>query len=90
MNPFANQNSKIMQLLIKRYPVVFPDADTKFNQDSRLTDTIGQMDEGGLREEMPHEFHDLLRDLLIKDPSERLGSECFLQEISTHTYFQTY
>jgi len=79
-----------MQHLIKKYPVVFPDADTKFNQQSRLTDTIGQMDEGGLREEMPHEFHDLVRDLLTKDPSERLGSESFLEEISSHSYFQTY
>lgn len=79
-----------MQHLIKKYPVVFPDADTKFNQQSRVTDTIGQMDDGGLREEMPHEFHDLLRDLLTKDPSERLGSEDFLGEISTHSYFQTY
>jgi hypothetical protein len=48
------------------------------------------MDGGGLREEMPHEFHDLLRDLLSKDPSERLGSEDFLGEISTHSYFKTY
>ena len=48
------------------------------------------MDEGGLREAMPHEFHDLLRDLLSKDPSERLGSEGFLEEITNHTYFTTY
>ena len=25
LNPFTNQNSKIMQILIKRYPVVFPE-----------------------------------------------------------------
>lgn len=90
INPFSNQNSKIMQHLIKRYPVVFPDADSNFNQQSRVTDTIGEMDEGGLREAMPHEFHDLLRDLLSKDSGERLGSEDFLEEIANHTYFKTY
>jgi hypothetical protein len=30
--------------------------------------------------QMPHELQDLIRELLNKDPSERLGSENFLQE----------
>jgi serine/threonine protein kinase len=71
-----------MQHLIRKYPVVFPDSDTKFNQQSRVLDTIGELDCSGLREAMPHEFHDLIRDLLSKDPSERLGSEDFIEEIA--------
>ena len=49
-----------------------------------------QANKGGLKEEMPHEFEDLIRDLLAKDPSERLGSEEFLNEIQNHSYFKTY
>ena len=43
-----------------------------------------------MTDQMPHEFHDLIRDLLAKDPEERLGSEEFLNEFQTHTYFSSY
>jgi hypothetical protein len=39
---------------------------------------------------MPHEFHDLVRDLLSKEPTERLGSEEFLDEFVNHSFFKIY
>lgn len=88
INPFTNQNYKIMQMLIKRYPVVFPD-ETPKKQSQDIMD-IGMDSVGGLAEPMPHEFHDLIRDLLSKDPRQRLGSEEFLSEFLNHPFFQNY
>lgn len=87
INPFTNQNSKIMQTLIKRYPVVFPD--TNIPAPSEII-SMGTMRQGGYSQAMPHEFHDLIRDLLSKDPSERLGSEEFIEELSNHSFFKVY
>jgi hypothetical protein len=50
-----NQNSKIMQKLIKLYPVVFPESNAPEGPDSST------------KESVPSEFHDLIRDLLSKD-----------------------
>jgi hypothetical protein len=65
MHPFANKDSKIMQALIKRYPVVFPE----------LTCPT-------------QEYIDLIRDLLNKDHTQRLGSEDGCTEILSHPFFQ--
>jgi hypothetical protein len=69
-----------MQALIKRYPVVFPDDETDLQKKKHEDpfDSIGEM--RGQVEAMPHEFHELIRDLLAKDSSERLGSEDFMEE----------
>lgn len=75
-----------MQALIKRYPVVFPDDETAAAPTTQ--DTIGEMH--GQGEAMPHEFHELVRDMLAKDSHERLGSEDFLDEFVNHSYFRTY
>jgi hypothetical protein len=79
-----------MQALIKRYPVVFPDSDTLSKKAAADLDTIGEMRSDGQGEAMPHEFHELIRDLLAKDQNERLGSEDFLDEFQSHSYFKTY
>lgn len=92
INPFTSQNYKIMQTLVKRYPVVFPDVDkpAKEEEDPFSMVAGGIEEVGGLAEQMPHEFHDLIRDLLAKEPEERLGSEEFLNEFVNHAFFQTY
>lgn len=79
----------MMQALIKRYPVVFPDSDSHHKKAADL-DQIGEMRSDGQGEAMPHEFHELIRDLLAKDQNERLGSEEFLNEFQSHSYFTTY
>jgi serine/threonine protein kinase len=33
---------------------------------------------------MPSEFHDLIREMLVKDPANRLGSEDFITELANH------
>jgi hypothetical protein len=78
-----------MQTLILRYPVVFPDSDglPKTSDPSGMN---GMQEIGGLAEPMPHEFHDLIRDLLSKEPTERLGSEEFLDEFVNHSFFKIY
>ena len=55
-----------MQALIKRYPVVFPDDNEA--QLKQTHDTLGEMRADGQGEVMPHELHELIRDLLAKDP----------------------
>ncbi len=77
-----------MQALIKRYPVVFPDDNEA--QLKQTHDTLGEMRADGQGEVMPHELHELIRDLLAKDPTQRLGSEDFLDEFENHSYFKTY
>ena len=75
-----------MQTLIKRYPVVFPDSEGPALS-SEAVDIMSMDHTGGLAKAMPHEFHDLIRDLLPKDPSNRLGSEEFLEEFVNHPFF---
>ena len=64
-HPFMNKDFKIMQALIKRYPVVFPDVTCP-----------------------AQEYMDLIRDLLNKDSTQRLGSEEGVSEILVHPFFQ--
>ena len=77
--------------MIRRYPVVFPDNEGG-EQKTQSIDimSMGIESFGGLEQPMPHEFHDLVRDLLSKDPSERLGSEEFMDEFVNHSFFKTY
>lgn len=35
---------------------------------------------------MTSEFHDLIRELLVKDPNDRLGSDDIGQEILNHSF----
>lgn len=85
VHPFQNKNSRIMQVLIKRYPVTFPDL--KSGALSReQSGMITQLRQGGLKEEMCSEFHDFIRYTLIKDPSDRLGSEDFINEVQNHSF----
>ncbi len=73
--------------MIKRYPVVFPDIKSGSGL-QRQSDMITQLRQGGLKEEMPSEFHDFIRYTLIKDPSDRLGSEDFLNEFANHPFIK--
>lgn len=79
-----------MQALIRRYPVVFPDSNNSASKQAAELDQIGEMRADGLGEAMPHEYHELIRDLLAKDQNERLGSEDFLDEFLNHSFFKTY
>ncbi len=74
-----------MQVMIKRYPVVFPDINSGA---ARQSDLITQLRQGGLKEEMASEFHDFIRYTLVKDPSDRLGSEDFLNEFLNHPFIK--
>jgi serine/threonine protein kinase len=75
-----------MQVMIKRYPVVFPDI--KSGNSRQSSDLITQLRQGGLKEEMASEFHDFIRYTLVKDPSDRLGSEDFLNEFLNHPFIK--
>ena len=75
IHPFQNQDVKIMQILMKRYPVVFP----------RQYDN--GKDQGY---NMPHEFQEIIRDSLSKDYTQRLGSEDFKEEFLNHAFLQKY
>jgi hypothetical protein len=76
-----------MQVMIKRYPVVFPDINSGSGA-MRQSDLITQLRQGGLKEEMASEFHDFIRYTLIKDPSDRLGSVDFLNEFLNHPFIK--
>jgi hypothetical protein len=76
-----------MQVMIKRYPVVFPDLNPG-RAALRKSELITQLREGGLRDQMTSHFHDLIRYLLVKDPNERLGSDDMQQEIINHSYIK--
>ena len=76
-----------MQVMIKRYPVVFADLKSASSA-LRSTELITQMREGGLKERMPSDFHDLIREMLVKDPSNRLGSEDFIAELTNHQFIK--
>lgn len=76
-----------MTTLIKRYPVVFTD-ENKANA-QKAEDTLEEF-HSDVVESMPHEFHELVRELLAKDPCQRLGSEDFIDEFINHQYFKTY
>lgn len=69
--------------MIKRYPVVFPDIKSGSGA-LRSSDLITQLRQGGLKEEMSSDFHDFLRYTLVKDPTDRLGSEDFIAEFINH------
>jgi hypothetical protein len=73
-----------MQVMIKRYPVIFPD----IGSGAKSSDLITQLRQGALKEEMPSEFHDFIRYTLVKDPSDRLGSEDFLNEFLNHPFIK--
>jgi hypothetical protein len=75
-----------MQVMIKRYPVVFPDINS--GSGVRQSEMITQLRQGGLKEEMASEFHDFIRYTLVKDPSDRLGSEDFLNEFLNHPFIK--
>jgi serine/threonine protein kinase len=76
-----------MQVMIKQYPVAFPDLKSGSGA-LRSTDLITQMRQGGLKEQMPSEFHDLIREMLVKDPSNRLGSESMITELAEHQFIK--
>ena len=73
--------------MIKRYPVIFPDLNSG-RASLRQSEMITQLREGGLRDQMPSDFHDIIRYLLVKDPSDRLGSDNISEEIHNHSYIK--
>jgi serine/threonine protein kinase len=87
VHPYQNQNPKIMQVMIKRYPVIFPDLNPG-RASLRQSELITQLREGGLRDQMTSNFHDIIRYLLVKDPSDRLGSDDIHQEIINHSFIK--
>ena len=87
VNPYQNSNPKIMSAMIKRYPVIFPDLNPG-RASLRKSELITQLREGGLRDQMTSEFHDLIRELLVKDPNDRLGSDDIGQEILNHSFIK--
>jgi hypothetical protein len=38
---------------------------------------------------MPTGFHEVIKELLEKDPTQRLGSDNFLHEFINHSYLKT-
>ena len=68
--------------MIKRYPVIFPDLNPG-RASMRKSELITQLREGGLRDQMTSEFHDLIRELLVKDPNDR---DDIGQEILNHSF----
>ena len=85
MNPYQNSNPKIMSVMIKRYPVVFPDLNPG-RASMRQSELITQLREGGLRDQMTSDFHEFIRELLVKDPTDRLGSDDIGKEILNHSF----
>ncbi len=85
VNPYQNSKSKIMSVMIKRYPVIFPDLNPG-RASLRQSELITQLREGGLRDQMTSNFHDFIRELLVKDPNDRLGSDDIGQEILNHSF----
>ena len=71
-----------MSAMIKRYPVIFPDLNPG-RASLRKSELITQLREGGLRDQMTSEFHDLIRELLVKDPNDR---DDIGQEILNHSF----
>lgn len=74
--PFFNQNTDIMYEMICNGDVHFEDLDSSFYPNKAVNPTLFKY------------FTDLIRKLLIKDYSKRIGSKDEIEDFKTHPFFE--